>query len=171
MNRRWAGWLLAAPILIAGCAQRMPTFEPKTVKNSPAGLYAEPFSGRIVLRTPHGRETALFILEGDPSNGRLQLDTPLGAAYAWLAWTPQGARWQRADGVDARSAASAAELMREALGWALPLEALFAWLRGTPAPELPAGIAVDLSERESGRISVVHATEGWSVLIQLEASP
>jgi outer membrane lipoprotein LolB len=122
----------------------------------------------MVLRTRHGRETALFTLEGSPTSGSLQLDTPLGASFALLTWTPQGARWQQADGVDARSAASAQALMEEALGWAIPLEALFAWLRGAPAPALPAGIEVDLTARDAGRISVADAAQGWSVLIQLE---
>jgi len=82
--------------------------------------------------------SAGFELRGDASHGEMSLSTPLGNMLARARWqagdvrleTPDGER--RFDDLDA--------MARETLGEAVPVLALFDWLRGRPwsgAPSRP----------------------------------
>lgn len=80
-----------------------------------------------------------FELQGDAAQGRFALSTPLGTAVAEAQWDALGARLY--DGQTWRRHASLADLgqgLGEALqGPALPLHALFDWLKGRPWPQAP----------------------------------
>jgi len=76
--------------------------------------------------------SAAFELLGDAQSGQLELTTPLGTVVAQARWsidqvtlaTPQGStRFANLD-----------DLTREVLGEAVPVAALFDWLRGRPWP-------------------------------------
>jgi outer membrane lipoprotein LolB len=113
---------LAAAVLLAACATTPPS--------------ADLVAGRIALRVDAGADTparslsSAFELRGDGERGELTLTSPLGSVVARARWAPGEATLatnegeRRFDDLDA--------LARGALGEALPLRALPAWLRGRP---------------------------------------
>lgn len=143
--RRAAPLLLAAAALFAGgCAS-------PGGGGSVAAPQPDHWSGRlglIVESEPPEQLHASFELEGGPQAGRLDLFTPLGSILASLQWQPGTAVLTR--GSERRDYGSLDELASAATGTALPVRALFAWLRGVP--EEVDGWRVDLSQRASGRL-------------------
>ena len=137
---------LLATIFIAACAG------PSSVKQriDPQGDF---WAGRIslhVLSEPEQFFSAGFELKGKAKQGELTLTSPLGNILGVLRWSPYGAvldsgnqQPQRFDSVDA--------LMAHATGAAVPLDALFAWLRGDDASV--NGWSADLSRQGEGRIA------------------
>jgi len=131
-----------AVLLLAACATPAPTI---SVDGSPY------WSGRLALTIdsdPPQSFSAGFDLRGTPQAGELQLNSPLGNALATVRWTPEGAELLQGDQVTRRSTIDA--LTTELGGQALPVIALFAWLRGQEAEA--NGWWVDLSRQATGRI-------------------
>ena len=135
-----------AIILIAGCAYKSSEIKQIDIKN---GLW----TGRIsvhVQSEPEQFFSAGFELRGQPERGELTLISPLGNVLGVLRWSPSEAvfdsgdqKIRRFDSIDA--------LMRQAIGAAVPLDALFAWLRGDNASV--SGWSADLSRQSEGRIA------------------
>ena len=143
------GWLclaLLAMFLIAGCAGNQKA----------TGLYdqqREEWAGRISLQVasePVQSFSASFELKGRVENGELTLISPLGNVLAVLRWSPGQALLDRGS-QDIQRFASVDELMERATGAAIPLSALFAWLRGTNATA--SGWMADLTRHGEGRVS------------------
>lgn len=129
-------------LLIAGCATPVPTVP---VDGSPF------WSGRLALTVdsdPPQSFSAGFDLRGTPQAGELQLNSPLGNALATVRWTPVSAELIQGDKVTLRPTLDA--LTTELGGQALPVAALFAWLRGYDAGA--NGWEADLSRQATGRI-------------------
>jgi len=148
MNRRQAGWLLAwSALALSGCA---------TALRPPApGGTNGPWSGRLALQVQGNASqsfAAMFELRGSAEAGELELTSPLGGTLAVLAWAP-GTATLRSNG-QTRSFASVDALATQATGAAIPVAALFDWLRGrdTPVP----GWQANLSQLADGRISAVR---------------
>ena len=97
--------------------------------------------------------SAMFVLEGTPARGDLTLSTPLGTVLAALHWSPGRAELRAPQGD--RSADSLEALLAESLGSAIPVEALFAWLRGDALAA--AGWQADLSQIDAGRIAAARS--------------
>jgi outer membrane lipoprotein LolB len=91
----------------------------------------------------------MFELEGSEDQGELTLMTPLGSTLGKLHWTTEtatlhtGQQHQQSDSLDA--------LLVQVTGAALPVKAIFNWLRGVPS-NAPGWVA-DLSGIEQGRIT------------------
>ncbi|MCW7537484.1 outer membrane lipoprotein LolB [Aquabacterium sp. A7-Y] len=132
------GWLLAALLcVLSGCATRQPSTA-GSEQVLPVAL-----SGRLAVRVepdaPNAKprsSSGSFELLGEPSRGELRLASPLGSLLAVASWQP-GEAWLRADG-QTRRFADLDELTREMVGEALPVAALFDWLRGRPWSEAPS---------------------------------
>ena len=132
LTMRWRPRALlgVATAVLAGCATRQPT--------PPGG---DVLTGRLILQIgasasqPSRQWSAGFELRGSARKGELDLTSPLGTVVAQARWQPgqaellQGAESMRFEGL--------AELSRQLLGEAVPLEALFDWLKGRPAPQTP----------------------------------
>lgn len=123
-------WLLLPVMatLLWGCASA-----PK-----PADFAGERLSGRLSVQvanntagTPQGG-SASFELQGTPEAGQLELSTPLGTVAARARWQPGLALLQQADQETRYVDLDA--LTRELLGEAVPITALFDWLKGRPWP-------------------------------------
>lgn len=121
------GRALAATIacaLLAGCATPPP---------GPA-----PVSGRLSLQIaatasePARGFNAAFDLRGDAQAGELRLSTPLGPQIALARWAPGAVLLQSGNGEQRYPSLEALAL--DALGEAVPLQALPHWLRGQPWP-------------------------------------
>ena len=137
---------LLTVFFVAGCAQM-----PRATAQD--GLKNDFWTGRISLQVqsePAQSFSASFELKGRAERGELTLISPLGNVLGVLRWSPGealldsgGGKVQRFDSVD--------ELMAQATGAAVPIDALFAWLRGDNA--IASGWSADLSRHQEGRIS------------------
>ncbi|MCU7372171.1 outer membrane lipoprotein LolB [Paucibacter sp. O1-1] len=154
MSRRWAG--LALAVLLSACAG----LQPPPVHIPTEGDLS--LSGRLSVLVEGGEGgNAAFELRGSPSAGQLELSTPLGSLLARALWSRSEVRLQtpkeerRFDDLDA--------LSRELLGEAIPVAALFDWLRGRPWPGAASetlagggfsqlGWQVDLSRFDTGLV-------------------
>lgn len=139
-------WFLALSIVAAvgGCASLAPP-QPREVT---AG---GPWSGRLALQVsdkPEQSFSAMFELKGTAQAGELTLSNPLGGTIALLSWAP-GTASLRSNG-QTRQFDSVDALVQHATGTAIPVGALFDWLRGVPTP-VP-GWHPDLSQLAQGRI-------------------
>ena len=144
MTRRLS--LLACTALLAACA---------TPRAPQVGQAA--WTGRLGLQVhslPPQSVSVGFELTGSPQAGELALTSPLGNTLATVRWAPGQAELQRGGQVMRRD--SLDELTTELGGTALPVAALFAWLRGQP--EAAAGWEADLSRQPEGRINARRLT-------------
>ena len=142
--RRWIGAALLATL--AGCATP-PTSAPQD----------NVWSGRLALSVaaePPQSMSAAFELRGDAREGELALLSPLGQTVAVARWSPSGATLQQGDRTIAYAHMN--ELTEHLTGAALPLPALFQWLRGW-ATDVP-GWSADLSGHRDGRILAQRLT-------------
>lgn len=131
---------------LAGCAQM-----PKATAQD--GLKNDFWTGRISLQVqsePAQSFSASFELKGRSERGELTLISPLGNVLGVLRWSPGEAVLDSGGGKVQRFA-SVDELMAQATGAAVPIDALFAWLRGDNAAA--SGWSADLSRQKEGRIS------------------
>jgi outer membrane lipoprotein LolB len=142
---RRLGLLLAlATLFIAGCAHR--TLAPGPIDNQ--DRY---WTGRLSLLVQSDPVQSLsggFELLGDAGNGQLLLTNPLGGAVARVRWTPDGAELD--SGGQTRSYPSVGALLEQLTGAAIPMDALFQWLRGQSAEA--SGWTADLSRIGEGRL-------------------
>jgi outer membrane lipoprotein LolB len=154
-----AAWLGALALGLAGCATR-----------APAPPDAGWTSGRLSVQVaahemaPARSVNASFDLRGNGERGELRLSTPLGTQLAAARWSP-GEAWLTTPGGEARYADLAA-LAHDALGEALPLQALPDWLAARPWPgaahqSLATGFEqlgwwIDVGGFRDGRIDAVR---------------
>jgi outer membrane lipoprotein LolB len=125
---------------------------------APTGLSQTQWTGRIGIteQGEGGRSfSAGFELQGSAAAGRLQVLSPLGGVLRQLQWDDSGAWLEDGSGHRQRYA-DLADLSRQTLGTALPIEALFDWLKGiaSPAP----GWQPDLARLAEGRLSATRST-------------
>lgn len=138
--------LCCAALLVSGCAQ------PQAAKPERDATF---WSGRMALAVEGDAQksfSASFQLEGSEERGSLRLSTALGTVLAELAWTPSGAILTSSQGE--RSASSLDALLADALGSPVPVEALFAWLRGDNLQA--AGWQAHLENLHQGRLMAVR---------------
>jgi outer membrane lipoprotein LolB len=147
----WATWV-ALVVALAGCATPPPG----------AGDW---LSGRLSLRveaaegTPARQLSSAFELRGDGDRGELRLSSPLGTVLAAAYWAPAEARLVTAEGE--RHYADLEALAREALGEALPLRALPAWLRGQPWAGSGSTPTAGGFEQLGWQVGLERFGEGW----------
>ncbi len=144
-----AVWILSFLLaMLAGCAQ-------PTLQNDAVAGTAAAWSGRMALAVDGNAQqsfSAVFALEGTSERGQLKLSTPLGSILADLIWTPSGAELTSPQGK--RTAPSLGVLVSDVLGSPVPVEALFAWLKGDAV--VAAGWHADLGRLPHGRLSAVR---------------
>jgi outer membrane lipoprotein LolB len=149
-------------LLLSACATPGPS-DPG-VENS--------WSGRLALRVdsnPPQAFSAGFDLRGGPDAGELLLNSPLGNTVASVRWSPQGAELRQGQQLERR--ASLDELTTEMSGTALPVTAMFGWLRGEGDGTSADGWSVDLSQRPQGRITARRTNPLPSAELRLLFAP
>ena len=142
--------LLFTIILIAGCAHKTGATGLNDAKN---GFWA----GRIGLQIESDPPQAFFAgfeLKGEVEKGQLSLTSPIGSTLAVMRWSPteavleSGGEIKRFDSVDT--------LLEKTTGAAIPVSALFDWLKGDNTSL--NGWTADLSQQATGRIEAVRTT-------------
>ncbi|MBA4176637.1 MAG: outer membrane lipoprotein LolB [Leptothrix sp. (in: Bacteria)] len=141
-------------MLLAACASTPPS-------PHEAGWTA----GRLSLRidaageAPAQSVSAAFELRGDGESGELRLNSPLGSRVASARWAPGLALLD--DGKGERSFDSLAALSQQALGEALPLQALPNWLAGRPWSGAAHAAAAEGFEQLGWQVDLARRAEGW----------
>ncbi len=136
-------WL--ATVFVAGCAQPPRAADPTEAEISS-------WTGRISLQVQSEPPQAFFAgfeLKGSAAQGELVLNSPLGNSLALLRWSAAEAVLD--SGNQIQRFASVGELIEKATGAALPVPALFDWLRGKNTAA--DGWTADLTQQAEGRIS------------------
>ena len=168
MKRLVAIFLACSALLMGGCASVAPTAA-KVMAEGDVRL-----NGRLSVEVAgsSGRASggnAGFELSGNPRSGQLELSTPLGSLLARASWGPDEATLQTPD--SERSFPDLDALTRELLGEAIPVAALFDWLRGRPWPQVPSeplaenrgfaqlGWRIDLTRFQDGLIIATRSAE------------
>jgi outer membrane lipoprotein LolB len=148
-RRAWLGGAtLLAFATLAGC---MTAPKVTGAPDTQAGAVG-PWSGRLSVQVedaPSQSFTAAFELKGDAQSGELSLSTPLGGTVAVLNWQPGRATLQAGSKVSDYESVDA--LLEQATGTAIPVAALFDWLRGVQTAVM--GWRADLSQWASGRVT------------------
>ena len=135
--------LALAAHLLAGCST--------TTENRREVPSSGVWSGRMALNLatePPQAFFATFELKGTADAGELSLISPLGNVVAEMRWAPGDARLRT--GQTTHQADSVEALSREATGTALPIQALFDWLKGVGTTA--GGWQPDLSQLGQGRL-------------------
>jgi outer membrane lipoprotein LolB len=146
------------PFLIASCANNTPANRGFSSKNVPTPP-GEPlrYSGRISLAvenaTPGSASSfsGAFNLRGLPSEGEMQLLSPLGQVVANLFWQPGLAVFVQ--GQQTRPFNSVNDMLAQTIGVSASAEQLFDWLRGEQSAASDTDWQVDLSRYPEGRIT------------------
>ena len=157
-----AAALAALSLLLGGCATPVPPGQ------------ADWLSGRLSLRVdaapaaPARQMSSAFELRGDGARGELRLNSPLGTLLAAASWAPGEARLVTPEGE--RRYADLDAMSREALGEALPLRALPAWLRGQRWEGSPSQATAEGFEQLGWQIGLQRFSDGW-VEIRRQSPP
>ena len=152
-RRAAAAAVLALAAFLSGCATTRP----------PEG--GDWLSGRISVKVdaidarPARNISSAFELRGDADQGELRLTSPLGTRVATAFWAPGVARLVTPDGENRYPDLDT--LSREALGEALPLRALPAWLRGQPWPGAESRRSDAGFEQLGWKVALTRYAEGW----------
>jgi outer membrane lipoprotein LolB len=138
-------------ILIAGCA---------TTPRIPEAPESFALKGKVAVRE-NGENFSANILWHQVGDGfEIDLWGPLGQGRLQLV--KKDAEIQLRDGRgEILSRGSPEVVMRQQLGWSLPVEVLPAWIQGQPLATIEA---VDLTRDDSGRISAFHQLD-WHVVL------
>lgn len=157
MNRRRlltaAG--LACLLSMAGCATVGPPLPPGLI------------SGRLSVQVAAGAAeparqlSGSFELRGDAHHGQLDLISPIGLVVAQARWQPGRVELLSGAADQGPSVfANLGELSKQAFGEALPLEALFDWLRGRPWPGAVSGANAGGFEQLGWQVDTTRFTTG-----------
>ncbi len=154
----------ALPLFLAACA---------TPQRPPPGT--DWLAGKLSVRVeatdtrPERGLSSNFELRGDAERGELHLTSPLGTLVALARWAPGEATLSTPDG-DTRFR-DLDELARVALGEALPLRALPAWLRGRPWSGADSRGTVEGFEQLGWQVGLVRFAEGLLVVTRSTPAP
>lgn len=119
------------------------------------------FNGRMAIRIEReGWSAGLHWIQRD-AGYTVRVTNPFGQGMYSVEGTPQGVTLRTAQN-KAFSAADGESLMREHLGWSIPVDGLGYWVRGIPDPKI-AIEALDLDH--NGRLTRLLQS-GWQVEVQ-----
>ncbi|WP_323845132.1 lipoprotein insertase outer membrane protein LolB [Microbulbifer magnicolonia] len=126
-------WLALLAFLLAACAGQQPQ-PPSTAEQSAMQLQHWTIKGKLGVRSARDNGSAnLTWQQQSAPNYRIHLSGPLGAGATVINGTPGGVSLQRGDEPPLQ-ARNPAQLTMETLGWPLPVNEMFYWVRGLPAP-------------------------------------
>ncbi len=149
--------ILAAPlaalviVLLAGCAGTPPAARP-----AQTGQAAFTLDGRIAVKYDGQHTSGGFHWQHDAVSDDITMLAPLGLTVAHIRRDVHGASLETSS--KHYTAPDSAELMLQALGWALPLDGLPYWVMALPVPGIPASV----ERNEHGQITQLRQ-DGWDI--------
>ena len=161
MRTWWLVLLMGA--MLTGCATPSRTAKPLSAEQ----INTPEWQGRISVQVQDDNPSSMsasFLLRGDAKNGELDLYSPLGTTLGALQWTPQLV--QLSEGGKHQYFNSLAELTEKATGAALPIEAIFGWLKGRDVQA--TGWLADLSALPQGSITARRTTPDPEVTLRIK---
>lgn len=169
-------WLAAALPLIAGCASfsKDQTDACAAYFQADSNARAATIQGRIAVSQPARASlpeqawSAQLEFDGAAVSGRLLLSSPLGVGSALICWGAAGALLQQ--GNKERYYADLQQAFTEQTHAELPLEALFAWLRGE-AFVPPLGWEISEASQDDGGTRRLFARSGSGLSVRLVLQP
>jgi outer membrane lipoprotein LolB len=114
-------------------------------------------NGRIALQTEQEAWNASIFWQQRGDAFDIKLVGPLGQGTMSIEGDASGVRLRTPKG-ETFAARDAEDLLYRQLGWRMPLSGLCYWVRGLPAPALPASLHIDAEGRLSGL-----AQAGWRI--------
>ncbi|MFA0811331.1 lipoprotein insertase outer membrane protein LolB [Microbulbifer epialgicus] len=166
INRKFYFLLVAAfALLVSACAGQKPKEQPApetpaevAVPTSVAQLQQWTIKGKLGVRSPADSGSAnLTWQQSGAQNFRIHLSGPLGAGTTVITGSSGGVSLVRGSEPPV-IARDAAQLTQQTLGWPLPANEMFYWVRGLPAPG-PKG-----AERHNGQGQLQSLQQsGWSL--------
>jgi len=146
--------LAAMVLLLAGCASTAPAPGETVWTTGRLSVRIEAQADRAAQSVSAG-----FELRGDGRGGELRLNSPLGTRVATARWAPGLAVLD--DGRGEQAYENLAALAQQALGEALPLEALPDWLAGRPWAGAPHAAATEGFTQLGWQVDLSRRVEGW----------
>ncbi len=140
-----------AVLFLAGCQT-----VPSGPGNTPDALRNWDLSGRLGYRAGNDGGSASIDWQQREQQGQLHFSGPLGIGSAQILWRPGYAELD--NGKERIVATGSTELAWRLTGLMLPVEALQYWVRGLPAPALPAQPGFD----ELGQLTTLEQA-GWTL--------
>ncbi len=143
--------VLLCLVFMTGCAS-----VPVAVQRAPQMDAPFAFNGRVAVKQGERRDSAGLRWVHRASEDEILLLAPLGQTMARIHRDAQEVTLE-ANGKH-YAAQDMETLMRQTLGWQLPLSGLRYWVTGLPAPEGASGIEQDAN----GQVSVLRQ-HGWEI--------
>lgn len=129
--------LLLAILLGGGCVHRPTIVQPENLREHQQQLQAVTdwqLHGKLGIRTPDDNGSASLRWRQDDHNYQINLSGPLGQKRLLISGQPGKVRLEQS-GEPAQEAKSPEALIKQQLGWTLPVTQLAYWVRGIPAPK------------------------------------
>lgn len=114
-------------------------------------------AGRLALQTERQGWHIAFRWKQQGGFYHIVLSDPLGQTAAELQGNPQGVTLLMADGRSV-TAADPDQLLARQLGWPVPIQGLYYWVRGLPVPDAPETHGLD----REGRLLWLKQS-GWDI--------
>ncbi len=131
------GILLLFILLTAACAHRTGLTPPENVLEHQRQVQAIDHwqvNGKLGIRTAEDSGSASLKWSQEATNYQINLSGPLGQKRMVITGTPEKVRLEQT-GEPAQEAKSPEALIKQQLGWTLPVTQLAYWVRGVPAPK------------------------------------
>jgi len=162
---------LTLALFLSACANLSPTGKPEptgTVQSrwedhqeTLSSITAWQLDARVAVKAgTEGGTVNLYWNERAKNNYQLELHGALGQGRTKIISTPEKVRLLTPEGPE-WIASNAEDLLAEYTGWYLPIDNLYYWVRGLPAPES----ATTPKLNSAGRIERL-VQDGWTVTYQ-----
>ncbi len=144
----------ALSLLLTACATQTNTIDSQN--NAAAELQQWHIRGRIGIRTATESLSAMLNWQQLSGAYTIRLSGALGSGSLQIIGNDKRVTVRQAGQAD-QSASDAAQLLQQLLGWSVPIEHIYYWIRG-----VPAALPVERQTHVDGHLSVLEQ-DGWRV--------
>ncbi len=159
--------LLILTLLLSACATVKPPKPPSNEalpwpqrETQLSAISHWTLKGKMGVRLPHHSGSADVVWQQTGQDYTLNLFGPLGLGRVVIEGDPYGVTLKRSS-KDIHRAKTPEALLKEQVGWDVPVSNLYYWVRGLPVPQVPAKTQFDYAN---------HLTQleqaGWTIHYQ-----
>ncbi|MCA6063595.1 lipoprotein insertase outer membrane protein LolB [Thalassolituus marinus] len=152
------GLLLAALLLLGGCASLTPSGGQHSLQNQLSDLDNWQVRGKLSVVTPDDSMTGYLTWEQEKRHYDLFISGPFGAGASRLSGNHKQAELTLPGWDKARTARSPEALMLQYMGWNFPVSDIRYWVKGQPSPAGKPAAEFD----EHGLLSRLQQ-HGWDI--------